>query len=186
MNAHSGNNANNRKGGIAALVICGIVIIALLGVIIVLLLRRGGNEEAAANSATSGSLRRSVVVSQQNAEQVVEDLLAQEYVEPGYYTVSMNNVWNFATGDSVSEDAFVANLQKNTNDVYFDVFIEGDEENAIYMSPVLPRGSELDSIKLDKVLEAGTYNCVMIYHLVDENQDTLSTLRVGMTIVIRG
>lgn len=184
-NTHTGGNGG--KGGRVIIIVAAIIIIALLAIIIALLLQRGGNEEEAApNAASSESTRRSVVVTEQNAEDVIDEMMAQEYVEPGYYTVSMSNEWHFETGDSVSEDAYVQNRADNTNDVFFDVFLEGDEENAIYMSPVLPRGAELEEIKLDRALEAGTYNCVMIYHLIDENQNTLSTLRVGLTIVIRG
>jgi hypothetical protein len=78
----------------------------------------------------------------------------------------------------------VQNRESNTNDVYFDVFIEGDEENAIYESPVIPLGGELQNIALDKELDEGTYDCVMVYHLVDEDQNTVDTLRVTVTIVI--
>jgi hypothetical protein len=96
----------------------------------------------------------------------------------------MTNTWHFATGDAISEDAFVENKEENTNDVYFDVFLADDEENPILQSPVIPRGAELDNISLDTPLGAGTYDCVMVYHLVDEEQNTVSTLRVGITIIV--
>jgi hypothetical protein len=44
----------------------------------------------------------------------------------------------------------------------------------------------MENITLDEDLDAGTYDCVCIYHLVDENQNTTSTLRVGLTIVVDG
>ncbi len=96
----------------------------------------------------------------------------------------MNTTWHFETGDSASYDAYVANVAENTNDVYFDIFLEGQEEEPIYQSPVIPRGSEMEEITLDKPLDAGTHNCVLIYHLVDEEQKTVSTLQVGLTIVV--
>jgi hypothetical protein len=42
----------------------------------------------------------------------------------------------------------------------------------------------MDNIQLDTPLDAGTYDCVMIYHLVDEDQNTVSELRVGLTITV--
>lgn len=96
----------------------------------------------------------------------------------------MTNTWHFETGDGVSRDAYVQNLPENTNDVYFDLFLAGQETESIYQSPVIPRGSELTEIALDKPLEAGTYDCVLIYHLVDEEQKTISTLRVAVVIVV--
>ena len=162
------------KGGRIAIFVGIAIIIALLVVVIVLLLRGRKKEEP----------KRNVVVNQSNVEEVVDNMVLDEYVEPGYYSASMTNTWHFATGDAVSEDAFVENKEENTNDVYFDVFLANDEENPILQSPIIPRGAELDNISLDKPLDAGTYDCVLVYHLVDDEQNTVSTLRVGITIIV--
>ena len=89
-------------------------------------------------------------------------------------------------GKEVSYDAVVENVAKNTNDVYFDIVLEEDEEKVLYKSPVIPRGGRLEEIILDDTLDAGTYNCVVIYHLIDEDQNTLSTLRVALEIIVEG
>lgn len=163
-----------KKGGKTAIFAGMLVIIVLLLVIIVLFLQKEKEEEP----------KRNVVVTQDNVEEVVDDMLNQEFVEPGYYSASMTNIWHFAKGDAVSEDAFVENKEENTNDIYFDVFLAENEETPILQSPVIPRGAELNSIALDTPLEAGTYDCVMVYHLIDEDQNTVSTLRVGITIIV--
>jgi hypothetical protein len=119
-------------------------------------------------------------------DEILSDMENAEVVEPGYYTATMTNDWHFATGNAVSEDAYVENVTENTNDVYFDVVLAEDEDNVIYKSPIIPRGSRLENIALDTDLDAGTYNCVLIYHLVDEEQNTVSTLRVTVTITVEG
>lgn len=165
------------------------IIIVLLVVVIILLMRnQGETPEEHENSAviSSEEPRHSVVVTKDTAEEIADDLFQQEYIEPGYYSVSMSTEWHFATGDSISGDAYVENLAENTNDIYFDIFLADNEDEAIYKSPLLPRGSELNDIVLDTVLSAGTYDCVMVYHLVDEEQNTLSTLRIAFTIIIEG
>ncbi len=162
-----------RKGGFV-IGIATVVIVILIGAIIYLLLSR--NEEP--------KERRNVVVTPENVESVLEEL--DDAQEAGYYTVTMNPIWHFGTGKDVSYDAVVENVEKNTNDVYFDIVLEGNEENVIYESPVIPRGGRLEEIALDKPLDAGTYNCIVIYHLVDEDQNTLSTLRVTLEIVVEG
>jgi hypothetical protein len=96
----------------------------------------------------------------------------------------MNNEWHFPDGKSASTDAYVENITENRDDVYFDLFLAGNEDHAIYESPVIPRGGVLESFALDTPLEAGSYDCIMIYHMVDENQNTLSTLRVTVTVII--
>lgn len=170
-------NVDGAKRGKIVLVICVAVIITLLGIVIFLLvnIKEDAEEEPE---------RRNVVVNQENAEEIAEEMIQQEYIPPGYYSASMSTSWHFETGDAVSEDAYVANLAENTNDVYFDVFLEDQEDDPILESPVIPRGSEMESIALDKPLDAGTYDCVMVYHLIDEEQNTVSTLRVGLEIVV--
>lgn len=165
----------NRNKAKILILVGAVIIIAFIAAIIFLLINRPKDEP-----------RRNVVVTKDNAEKVVEDMINEEYVEPGYYSASMSTVWHFATGDAISQDAYVENVVENTNDVYFDVFLADNEDDAILKSPLLPRGSELSEIALDTPLSAGTYDCVLIYHLVDEEQNTVSTLRVGLTIIVEG
>ena len=152
--------------------VCVAALIAFLGIMVCLILRKEDTE------------KRNVVVNEDNVEDVVEEMLEEDYVEPGYYTVSMDTDWHFSKGDAVSDDARVDNLKENTNDVYFDVFLQKDESEAIYKSPVIPRGGYLEKIVLDKPLDQGTYDCVIVYHLVNEDQETISTLRVAFKITI--
>lgn len=174
---------SGKKGGIrtVGIILLVVIILILAGVIIFLLISRQPEEE--------GENMRGTVVTPNNVQEVIEQMdqkASEEMVAPGYYTVMMNYEWRFATGDAVSENAYVENMAVNTNAVYLDLFLAEDEENAIYKSPVIPLGSSLQEIALDTPLEAGTYPCVAVYHLVDDNQNTLSTLRVTVTVIVEG
>ena len=126
-----------------------------------------------------------MVITPENVESVLDEI-DEAQVEEGYYTVTMNPTWHFTTGGEASYDAVVENVEANANDVYFDIVLESDEEKVLYKSPVIPRGGRLEEIQLDELLNQGSYNCVVIYHLIDEEQNTLSTLRVALNIVIEG
>ena len=174
----SGKKGGMRTAGIILLIA---IILVLIGIIVYLLMLRQPAEEE--------EERRGTVVTPDNVQKVIEqmDQKASEKVDvPEYYTVMMNYEWRFATGDAVSENAYIENMTVNTNAVYLDLFLAEDEENAIYKSPVIPLGSSLQEIALDTPLEAGTYDCVVVYHLVDDDQNTLSTLRVTVTVIIEG
>lgn len=160
-----------KKGGKTLLIICVVVIVVLLGVIAVLL------------SKKQDEPKRNVVVNEDNAEEVAQNLLNEETVAPGTYEVTMNSTWKFKDGKSASDNAYVENATVNTNDVYFDVQMS-DTGEVIYESPVIPRGSHLEEITLKKDLDAGTYDCVLTYHLIDEDQNTVSTLTMGLTIEV--
>ena len=176
-NESNAKTGNGKIAGKTAVIICIAVIALLIGVIVVLVLGRNTSDTAAETEP-----RRNVVVNEQNAEEVAEEMVDAQFTEPGYYTVNMATEWHFATGDAVSPDARVDNVAGNTNPVYFDLFLDGNEEEPIYRSPVIPVGSFLEHIALEQPLEAGTYDCVMVYHL--EEQNTISTLRVTIRIIV--
>ena len=161
----------------AAIVIGSVVIIALLVVVIVLLLRGKEEEKDSID-------KRSVAVTKDNVDDVVEQMHDGKFIPPGYYNSQMTTTWHFANGEAVSDDAYVANAEQNTNDVYFDVVLEEDESKVLYKSPVIPRGGELDGIKLDTKLSKGEYPAVVIYNLVDGEQNTVSTLRVAIKNIV--
>ena len=50
--------------------------------------------------------------------------------------------------------------------------------------PIIPVGSYLENIALDTALPAGTYDCILTYHLLDEENVSISTLKLTVTIVI--
>ena len=165
-----------KKGGkiTSSIIILVFIILVMAGVITYLLMSHRPAEEE----------RRNVVVTPDNAEEIIQQMENDEYVAPGYYTVTMNFDWYFESGDAVSSNAYVENVLGNTNAVYLDLFLVEDRENAIYKSPVIPVGSSLQDIVLDTSLDAGTYDCVAVYHLVDDEQNTISTLRVTVTVTI--
>ena len=169
------------KSAKIAIVIGSMVIVVLSGVIVALILR--GKEGAGQGEDAD---QRNAVLTESNQDEIMDEMITRDYIEPGFYNAQMTNEWHFANGKAASEDAYVANDAGNTNDVYFDVVLAEDEEKVIYKSPVIPRGGELEGIKLDKALAAGTYDCIMIYHLVDKDQNTISTVRVGITIIVEG
>jgi len=163
------------------------LIIVLVGVIVYLLVRQNPSNADSNMQASTEKEARSVILTNEEDAQKLIQRIAEEQAEPveqGYYTMTQNSKWHFADGNAVSEDAYVANAKENTNDVYFDVFLSSDMENAIYKSPIIPLGASLRGIKLDVPLAKNTYDCVLVYHLIDDEQNTISKVNVKLTIVI--
>lgn len=168
---------SSTKGGKIALAVCGVTIVALAGAVIYLLVNRQELEPQ------EDQPLRNVVVNEDNVDEVLARLQEQEKVAPGYYEVMMNTTWNFPNGEEPSSNAYVENVETNTNSVYFDVTLT-DTEETILASPILPVGSYLDNITLDTVLSAGTYDCLVTYHLLDDEYNSIATLKLTLTIVI--
>lgn len=171
------NGSTTEKGGKKAVfALCIVVIVVLLVLVAYLLFTRNqGKDEEAVN--------RNVVVNEENVEQVLQELDTQEAIPPGYYEVTMNSTWNFPSGGEPSENAYVENAKTNTDPVYFDVEL-ADTGEVVYESPIIPVGSHLENITLGKSLEDGTYDCILTYHLLDEENRDKSTLKITVTLVI--
>jgi len=184
-NAVQSGEAGRKNNNRAVIVVGCLIIVALVGVIIALVmnLNRGEPEPTPIVQEESSGERRAVVVQEENVQEVLEALEEEDITPQGYYTASMNTTWRFPDGVSPSSNAYVGNVVGNTNDVYFDVALRETGET-IYASPILPVGTEISHLKLDKDLDAGTYSCVCTYHLVDENQNTLSTVNMGVTVIV--
>lgn len=151
-------------------------IVVMAGVIIYFVVNR--NEKTEDNT-----VKRNVIVNEQNVDKVIAYMSKDEFTPVGSYEVTMNSTWNFKNGKAVSDNAYVKNALSNTNSVYFDV-TRSDTGGTILESPILPVGSYLDKIALDKELSTGTYACVCTYHLIDENNKPISEVSLKLTIVI--
>jgi len=184
------NQSKETKGGANKLliVIIGAIIALLLVAVIVILIINGRNKKAAM-VGTEDQVKqeeglRGVILSSENIDEIAEEMESKVPAQPGYYTVAMTTGWHFENSKSVSYDAYVKNNPDNSNDVYFDLFLKDDLENPIYESPIISLGAELNQILLNRELQAGEYDCVMKYHLVDENQNTVDTLTVTQKVII--
>lgn len=160
----------------------GLIIVALVGVIIALVLNlnsdRGGEQQTEAQSE-----HRAVVISEENAEEVLTEMEEAPQIPQGYFEMSMNMDWVFPDGESPSTNAYVANVASNEHPIYFDVS-RRDTGEVIYRSPILPLGTQVSNFPLDVDLDAGVYTCVCTYHLVDDEQRTLSTLNMEISVTV--
>jgi len=172
-----------KKGGVGrGILAAGVfLIIALVGVIVALVILMNRNRP----EPEPDRELRSVVVNEGNADEVLDQIMSEESepVGTGFYEVRMTTVWNFPDGASASENAYVENVPSNSNAVYFDVELR-DTGEILYESPVIPLGSHLRNITLNRDLDAGSYPCVLTYYLVDEEQRVVDSLRMGLQVIV--
>lgn len=179
----SNQNEPAGKGRRAIIIIAFAVLLAALAVCIVLLLSKedGGKDEpveTSQRSAAEKALERGFV-----SEDSVDDIMDEmaDKVADGMFECEMTMSWTFQDGNSVASNAYVANSENNLYTLYFDVYDNATDE-LLYSSPMMPVGSVLREIKLEKELPAGEYSALVMYVLVDENYEEVS--RVGFNITI--
>lgn len=172
---------NNKKRIIIILAaIFAVVVIALMGIIIYLLNRENvvaRNDDA--RRKVAGSVR---TVIDENSTNNVMDQMREEVAE-GMFECQMSMTWTFTDSKSESKDAYVANSFNNTHPIYFDVYMK-DTEELLYSSPVLPVGTDLTNFKLEKELEAGSYQAIVMYSLLEDVDSQEEISRAGFVVTI--
>lgn len=160
--------ANKRRRKM--IIIAFVVLCAALVVCVVLLLKKTKPKEIDRG-----------FVDESNKDTVMEDI--GDKVAEGMFECKMTTSWVFEDGKSESSNAYVANVENNLHTIFFDVY-EKTTEELLYSSPMLPVGTELDNIKLEKELQKGEYDAVVVYTLVDENSEEVSTVGFDITISV--
>lgn len=124
-------------------------------------------------------------MNQENYQQILEDMDVE--VKEGYFETYMNTEWTFPDGASETTDAILGNSPNNTKPIRCEIQLEETGE-VVYRTGVLPVGTVLDPFKLDKDLEAGTYNAVCMVYLLDEAENgaytDYSSAGFNITIII--
>lgn len=172
----------DRRNIIVMIIIAFVILIAALVTCIVLLLTKQKEEpvQVSEGPARSTVLDRGVV-DKDNAGDIMDEI--NEKVSKGMFECKMTTAWTFDDGKSESPNAYVANVENNLYTLYFDVYEETTNE-LLYSSPMLPVGTELKNFKLDKELPAGEYDAVVMYTMVDENQEEVSSVGFKVTITV--
>ena len=126
------------------------------------------------------------VVTPDNVDEILDSIANSEMTPIGSYETNMNSSWTFPDGESASTNAYVENSVNNRSAVYFTIVLQKDQSKTLYTSPVLPVGSHLENIKLDTPLEAGVYDTILTYHMMDDDlQETGSKVSLKLTITVQ-
>lgn len=163
------------------IIVSAVVVIAALVVVIVMLLTKKTEEAPPQRESLGGG--RGVVATSENMQEIADRL--SEPVQDGYYVTKMNVEWKFDTWDTPSSNAYVENSTKNTRTVYFDVLLD-DSGELVYSSPFISVGAKHDKFALTKELSAGDYPATVTYHLVDDDENEITTLSIGVLLKVLG
>lgn len=157
--------------------ILGAVLLVVITIVIVIAVIQKNDHDKKVNEKV---LARGFV-EENNAETIVSDL--KEKVEEGMFECLMTTDWTFPDGKSEAPNSLIANSENNRYTFYFDIFIE-DTEELVYSSPLVPVGSEIKNIKLDKELPAGKYSMIVQYTMVDEYYNEVSDVGFRINVEI--
>jgi len=186
MDQKNNSTRKEKKGGIKAVIVA-IVVIAFVGLVSTVAILANKLSQAdgkpSGTSAQEEVKEQKSVITADNIEEVLDDFGELPDYIPKNYTVKQNSDWRFPDGKSESTNAYVENSTSNETPVYFDLMVDATGE-VVYSSPVLELGAKIENFALDKPLEKGEYECTIIYHMVDENQNELTYVNVGVNVIV--
>lgn len=131
------------------IIICILLIIIIAAIIIYFLTRPKGITEG-------------------NYKQIMEEM--ENEVQEGYFETYMNTEWTFPDGTSETTNAILGNSPNNKKPIRCEVRL-ADTDEVIFKTDVMPVGVELPPFKLDKDLDAGTYDAVCEVYLLNEEKN---------------
>ncbi len=148
-----------------ALVVGGVlfvlILIAVIVVLVILLTRKETPEGQAGDV-------RTYVMDEGNYQQIMEDMTDQ--VQEGYFETYMTTDWTFPDGNSESTDAMLGNSPNNTKPIRCELLLNETGEK-LFETNVLPVGALVSPIKLNRNLDAGTYDATCMIYLMNEKED---------------
>lgn len=174
----SSQDGNSKKGISPAIIVC-IILLAVIVILSVVLVKFLTTKPVTPSDVSSG---RGILVTPDNVEELIAKAETEANTDAAY-TASMNIDWYFEDGASPTSNGYVENHVSNSRTVYFDLALAETSE-IVYSSPYIPVGSTLTDFALDKDLTAGDYSAIMVYHLVDDDYNEVSTVSVTVTLHI--
>jgi len=131
---------------------------------------------------TLAEISATPIVTEENVKEIEREI--EDKVAQGMFETHMNTTWTFPDGKSPSSDAVMGNAPSNNYPFYFTVTIP-DEQEPVFTSGILPIGTEIAEIKLDKELTAGTYYAVIGIHMIDDEGELIEgNMGINVTLVI--
>lgn len=106
-----------------------------------------------------------------------------QVVEDGMFNISITSVAEFEDGTSEGEIK-IENAPNNPYLMQVDI-TRDDTGELVYQSGIIEQNHHIQSAKLSKDLDAGTYGCTAIFHALDpETEEYVGEAASKMTIVV--
>lgn len=165
-------NKKNKSVTTILVIILLVIVIVLLGVILafIFLSKNGKEKEGPANNNFTTSI-------------ITEEGQDVGSTDPGYFTIEMDLVGQ--SNDGINFSGNIGNAYENTYPVYVTIVLD-DTGEEVFRSGVIPIGSKMDGYTISKELGFGDHSAVVVFHQVDENDNTkeISTVNVAYTLSV--
>lgn len=179
-----GNHERRTNKGIIIIIsVMACIIVGLAAVVVTQMTKDTKTGQDSSNNVNVGneSVLDRGFVNENNAEEMASEMAKK--LEEGMFECKMSIYWTFDDAQSASPNSYVANVENNRYTLYFDL-IDPVTQEVYYSSPLVPVGSEIRNIKLDKALPAGEHEMQVQYTMVDDDYKEVSSVGFMITVMI--
>lgn len=179
----SNHERRTNKGIIIIISVMACIIVVLAAVVLTQIPSKDTRKDQDSKDVNVGndSVLERGFVDENNAGEVASEMAKK--LEEGMFECKMSVYWTFDDAQSASPNSYVANVENNRYTFYFDL-IDPSTQEVYYSSPLVPVGSEVRNIKLDKALPAGEHEMQVQYTMVDDSDDYKEVSSVGFMITV--
>ncbi len=178
--------AEEKKSSKKTLIIVLIIVVVLLlagGVSCIALKGRGGDkpEESGASLTSEGTIpyeqNIGIVTSGQNLEDAVKEDADNKF--PLHFSTTATS------SDGENFTCVLGNSEGAKYDIYFDMYADPDFTEQVFISGLIPPGSQLESFKTSKKFPEGNTEVFLVVTLVDDDHKTLiNQTAISITLVV--
>ena len=175
------DNAQVKNNKLVPILLIILIVVAVGGIItaVLLLLNQndGGSGEDREPVNTIGYQNEGVVALDPDELQKILEGMVEEAAE-GMMDLSYKHV-AYST-DGVNFACDLGNPLSNRYDMYFNIFLNTEEQEQVLLTGLLPPGSEMESFKSEIKFDIGEYESVLVFTQVADDHATI----VGQSMVI--
>lgn len=165
----------DKKTKIIIACVCVVAFLAIGGAVIMFIMMNNNEDEP----------QTTYMIDEGNYQQILDDM--SEQVQEGYFETYMTTEWIFPDGGSEASEAMLGNSPNNTKPIRCELLLDETGE-ILFETGVLPVGTLVSPIRLDRDLAAGTYDTTCMIYLMNEKEDgtfedySSAGLRVTLTV----
>ena len=147
-----------------------LLLIVLLGAVLAVVLLRGGTQDIGDNDIPRvGYETEARVMLDQNSLQMAMDA-AMEKAKDGNVALRYRN--NAFSSNGTDFECYIVNSTANRFDMFLTIYADAELTDQSYLSGLVPPGSGLESITLDRALEPGDHTVYVAVTQVADDEET--------------
>lgn len=179
-------NSKTRKNPLLiAIVVLLAILIVVGGVIAYQLISKDNQRLEEEKTGLFKTIEQDPNVVVAEGDKSISDKLAelQKQVDEGHVSLSMNVTMIVEDGSKTGE-IYLENPEANRYDMFVTVFLD-ETQSVIGQTGIIPRGSAIKSMELDKKLKKGTHPATITYNLINEEKQVEEQASVGIEIIVK-